>query len=270
MDEPEPRERLRQLRVQSGLSQERLAQQIRVSPSTVGKWERGEQTPRPGRRPSLARTLGVPDPILAAALDGEDDGASTGVPEWLGSLAGFEARARAVQSFESFTIPGLLQTEDYARAVESSVADENLTDRDIERRVANRLRRQMVLRRSPDPLHLSVVIDESVILRSVGDRLVMRDQIDHLISQVACPNVEIRLLPLTAKAFAAVGPFMLFFTVGRTPDMASAMERAEPHYLFRRPDVDAHQHLFDYLTSRSLCPDETQARLAVLCKELYS
>ena len=269
MGELEPRVGLRRLRVQAGLSQEDVAEALQVAPCSYSDWERGAATPRPGRRPLLASILGVSDRELASVLDGEDLNDDLGVPGWLGFLANFESMARAIRTFEMFNVPGLLQTEGYALAVERSVTDEPVTERDIEQRVVSRLRRQSVLQREPEALELSVVLDESVLLRPAGDAAVMRKQIVHLLDMAQRPSIELRLLPLRAQAFAAFGRFTLFFDSDPTPTVASIVDRGGPHYLFRLPDLQAHDRLFNYLATKALTPAETTDKMTAICKEYY-
>ncbi|MFI7607924.1 Scr1 family TA system antitoxin-like transcriptional regulator [Micromonospora sp. NPDC049366] len=197
-------EELRLARVTSGLSQSALAEALSYSGALVAKVETSE------RRPSLdfARRCDV---VFGA--DGRFEriqrriSRETVVP-WFRDWAGIEQEATALRWFEPLYLPGLVQTEGYARAV---LAGAGLFGADeIEQQVAARLDRQGVLTRDRPPL-LSVVVDEHTLRRRVGGPEVMREQLRHLVKvATALPRVRIQVVPLSAGAYAGLdGPFVI-------------------------------------------------------------
>ncbi|PZG14147.1 XRE family transcriptional regulator [Micromonospora craterilacus] len=197
-------EELRLARAAVGMSQTALAEALSYSAALVAKVETGE------RRPSLdfARRC---DAVLGA--DGRFEriqrriSRETVVP-WFRDWAGVEQEATALRSFEPLCVPGLLQTEGYARAL---LAGGGLFAPDeIEQQVTNRLDRQAALTRDRPPL-FSVVIDEYVLRRWIGGPEVMREQLRHLVKLGSTlPRVRIQVVPLSAGPYAGLGgPFVI-------------------------------------------------------------
>ncbi|MFI7488648.1 Scr1 family TA system antitoxin-like transcriptional regulator [Micromonospora echinaurantiaca] len=197
-------EELRLARATSGMSQSALAEALSYSGALVAKVETCE------RRPSLdfARRC---DAVFGA--DGRFEriqrriSRETVVP-WFRDWAGIEQEATALRWFEPLYVPGLLQTEGYARAI--LVGAGLFAADEIEQQVATRLDRQGVLTRERPPL-LTAVIDEHVLRRCVGESEVMREQLRHLVKVCsALPRVRIQIVPLSAGAYAGLdGPFVI-------------------------------------------------------------
>lgn len=186
---------LRFYRTRAGLSQEELGERISYSAKTVSAVETGRMPPAAD---------------FAARCDDELDtgGALTRwrtklvgwsvLPTWFRPWMGVEAEATLIRSNEDFVMPGLLQTEAYARALLGT-----------EQKVATRLERQRILdREDPLPPTLQIVIEESVLIRPVGGPQVMADQIEHLISMCDRPNIRVQVIPMGAYP-AATGSFAL-------------------------------------------------------------
>jgi len=267
------REALRQRRRQLGLTQEALAFAIGVAPTTYRDWERGVTSPRVGFRPRLARKLDVSLAEIARMLDGDPrPGAPDGltVLSWLGHFAALEQGAAHIWSFEPVVVPGLLQTAGYATAVEAVGPDPG-TPEDVARLVDARIARQGVLAREPEPLELSVVLDESVLYRVAGDRSVMAAQLEHLADAMTAPTIEVQVLPLDAGVFSAsFGNFTVLTSPGSPePYMACVEDRAGPQYLDRRHEVSAYIRLFTFLSSVALSPTDSLDLIKTVAKERY-
>ncbi|GAA2221678.1 Scr1 family TA system antitoxin-like transcriptional regulator [Micromonospora olivasterospora] len=197
-------EELRLARAANGMSQAALAEALSYSAALVTKVENCE------RRPSLdfARRCDI-----VFATDGKFEriqrriGRETVVP-WFRDWAGMEQEVTALRTFEPLCVPGLLQTEGYARAIHAGgglfAGDE------IERHVTNRLDRQALLNRERPPL-LSMVIDEYVLRRRIGGPEVMREQLQHLVKLGSTlPRLRIQVVPLSAGAYPGLaGPFVI-------------------------------------------------------------
>ena len=197
-------EELRLARAAQGMSQTALAEALSYSAALVAKVETCE------RRPSIdfARRC---DTVFGA--DGRFEriqrriSRETVVP-WFRDWAGIEQEATALRWFEPVYVPGLLQTEGYARAI--LVGAGLFASDEIDQQVTARIDRQAVLTRDRPPL-LSVVIDEYVLRRRIGGPEVMREQLRHLVKLGSTlPRVRIQVVPLSAGAYPGLdGPFVI-------------------------------------------------------------
>jgi transcriptional regulator with XRE-family HTH domain len=200
-----------EMREERGLSREALAHRMGVSVRTVARWESGMHTPQMAQRVTLAEVLDRP---LADVLRALDDHADSPLPPTyrapttgLDMLAMLEQSCRQMRTVELTIVPGLLQTADYAAAVEA-VDPARPTAREITRRVSERLQRQRSLDRD-DPLHLLALLDPSILREEIGGPAVMAAQLAHLREADAQPNVTIRLLTAAGRIAASNGPFKL-------------------------------------------------------------
>lgn len=147
------------------------------------------------------------------------------VPEYFDLFVGLEAAATRMSKYEAELVPGLFQTEDYARTlVRSDHPDED--DAEIERRVELRMARQAILRRPVDPPALRVVLSESVVRRPVSGAAVMAAQLRHLAQVAELPNVELRIIPF--KTGFHPGMFSGAFTILRFPLNGGGVESEPP------------------------------------------
>lgn len=243
-----------------------------VSTTTYRNWERGVYLPRIGFRPRLADRLAVTLEEVGRWFGGANGVSAPkgmSVPGWLGHLATLEQGASRILTYEPVVVPGLLQTEDYATAIERVG---RVSDEDVVERVRARIARQAVLYREDNPLELSVLLDESVLHRTAGDREVMAGQLEHLSTiSVTCPAVEVRILPLSAEAFhAAWGSFVILTSPGSSqPYMACAVDGVGARYLDRPGEVEAHTEAFDLLSNVALPPAESRHAIAATLQERY-
>ncbi|MFG3697412.1 Scr1 family TA system antitoxin-like transcriptional regulator [Micromonospora sp. NPDC047620] len=195
---------LRRLRTERGLSQEELARRINYSGSLVGMVEIGRRTPsldfvrRADEALDSGGLLGRILPLVSVET----------APAWFRPWVAVEQEAATLWWFEISVLPGLLQTEGYARAI---LAGGGLHCPDqIEQRVTARLQRQQILDRAQPP-QLVAVIDEGILRRPVVDQLgVMREQLEHLIALAARPHVHLHVVPTEVGVYPGLaGPFIL-------------------------------------------------------------
>lgn len=265
-------EGLRVRRELLGHTQESMAVAVGVAVSTYKGWERGIRTPRMGLRRQLARACQASLVEVSGWFDRRPapPGAVT-VPTWLGHYAALEQGAGELWAYEPVTMPGLLQTAAYAAAVERAevVAP---SDGEVDRWVGLRLARQAVLDRRPEPLRLSVVLDESVLLRVAGDGEVMADQLDHLARQAERPNVDVRVVPLDRGAHvAAFGSFTVLTAPGAPrPNMAITLDRSSAHYLELAAVVEAHAALFRHLQDVARSPSASIELIRAVSRERFT
>ncbi|NJP33208.1 helix-turn-helix domain-containing protein [Micromonospora thermarum] len=197
------RDQLRRARQARGLSQEELGKLVSYSSSYVSAVETGQSPVKPDY---LAR--------LDSALD--TGGLFVGMlelirfhaaPEWFRPWEENEREAAALRWYDPTVIPGLLQTEGYARAMLGVIGE--LTAEEVETRVVARLARQSLLTANPRP-HLVAVLEEHTLRRQVGDRETMREQLQHLLVVGTEPNVQVRVVPADSPWHIGLhGPFVL-------------------------------------------------------------
>ncbi|MEM8923955.1 MAG: helix-turn-helix transcriptional regulator [Actinomycetota bacterium] len=264
------RQQLAARRKALGFSQESLAEHLQVTTSAVSRWEQGVATPKATIRRPLADVLDLSPVELDFLLDADEDEqreqlqALNGhvVPPWLRHFASLEQSASEFRTFEPMVVPALLQTEAYAQSVERAY-HRPVTHTEVSRRVEVRLQRQQVLTRRPDPLRMLCVIDESVLIRMIGDPTVMREQLQHLALMAARPNVELRLAPLDAHIYgAAIGAFQLMTAPGdASPFVACTEDLASMRYHDNQLEVESYAALFDHLFAVALHPTDTIERI---------
>jgi hypothetical protein len=172
-------------------------------------------------------------------------------PEYTALIA-LEAEAESVRWYAPVVVPGLLQTERYARDVIRSgllIAPPGA----VERRVQVKMTRQRVLTRD-DPLQMAVVIDEAAILRTIGGPEVMREQLAHLTAMAARPNITVQVLPLNAGSHPALnGEFtILTFPDLVAPDVVYLENMTSDLYVEREGDVYRYGLAFDRLRELAL------------------
>ena len=200
---------LRHYRMSAGLSQEQLGSRIHCSADLIGKIENGQ------RAPTLEFTAScdaVPELDTRGALGRmrdhlQDHLKYRAYPGWFHDWPVKESEAKTLRWFEPLLVPGLLQTEDYARALlRTRVGD---TDDEIEDMVTARMERQAIFRR-PKPPTLWAIIDEGVLHRPIGGPKVMTGQLRHLTEMAERPNVVLQVVPAAVGAYEGLrGPFVI-------------------------------------------------------------
>jgi transcriptional regulator with XRE-family HTH domain len=168
----------------------------------------------------------------------------------------FEGEAEELLTFELAVIPGLLQTEEYARALNEAGPAEIDAD-EIEERVKVRAERQRILERD-NPVRLFAVIDEAALRRPVGSPEVMRAQLQHLIDLAAHPKITLQVLPFAAGPHPGTGGrfTIMSFPGAGTPD-AVYIETIAGELLIESGDVDRYRSVFRRLNAKALSPEAT-------------
>jgi transcriptional regulator with XRE-family HTH domain len=193
---------MKTLRVRAGLERAEFGRRIGYSASTVASFEQGRRIPSP-------RTIDRADEVLGAGgllCLWKDQVERAQYPVFFQGMAVLEKEAVELLAYDTLVVKGLLQTEEYMRAL-LGMRRPPLDQETIEQRVAARLARQDIFDRRPAPL-LSFVMDESVLRRWYGGKEVLRGQLEHLLLVGQKPNVEIQVMPLQCQESAGVdGPF---------------------------------------------------------------
>ncbi|MBD9730595.1 helix-turn-helix transcriptional regulator [Streptomyces sp. H28] len=203
-------------RERAGLSQKELGDRLGYGEETISSVERARRTPQPELLVAVDRLLECGGLLASAAEDVERAKTRRRVrhPEWFRDYARLEAEAVEVCFYSTLTVPGLLQTREYAQTI-FTARRPFLDEETIERRVAARLDRQEILTRWPPPM-VTALVEESVLLREIGGRAVQQEQLQHLLRMGQLRNVEIQVLPLKYHGHAGMeGPFILLTPKGK-------------------------------------------------------
>jgi hypothetical protein len=186
------------------------------------------------------------------------------------SLPGFEEAATWIRTYESNVVPGLLQTEDYAKAIVRGFLGDVIDPTIIERKAEARRARQQILERD-QPSELWAIIDEAALLRLVGGAEVMCRQIHHLIEMAAWPHITIQILPNSAGAHAGLdgGAFVIL-------DFAATADRSLVYlggataslFLEKPEDVQGYNLIFSRMMTSELTPDESVSHMITLRNQL--
>jgi len=246
---------LRRLRESRGMTAELAADAIRGSHSKISRMEHGRVGFKERDVTDLLTLYGVVDGEERAALLNLAREANTPgwwhaysdiLPSWLESYVGLEAAASVIRNFEIQFMPGLLQTEEYARALIR--LGNAVTEDEIGRRSELRISRQEILKKVNPPQYWAV-IDEGALHRPVGTRQVIRDQIQHLIAMSEHPAVTLQVLPFGAGAHSAMGgPFtILRFGEPDIQDVVYMEQLTSALYLDKQAEVDNYLEVMEQL-----------------------
>jgi transcriptional regulator with XRE-family HTH domain len=241
--------RVRKLRTAAGMTQADLGRRTHVVSTRITQIERAS-----GAKPTLG---------LAQALDEAlgADGLLTDLwpyvyretfPDWSRAFMAYSARAVSIRQYAAHVVPGLLQTEDYARALLS--VGRSLRDSvQLEERLSARLARQERLK-SPERPALWVVLDEAVLLRPIGGRTVMREQLRFLVAAAESAAVTVQILPFDEGAHDSLGGSMTVLTLPGGAEVAY-LEGADYGRLIEEPtEVERHSAVYSSLRAVALPP----------------
>ncbi len=258
---------LRRLRESQSIKLEEVAERLGLAPSTLSRIETGKAPTRTAYLNSMLELYGVDDQgqrqvLLEMAREGHRKGwwaVWDGVlPTGFGIYVGLEAEAASLRIYETQVVNCLLQTEDYARAVMSTVRRRQTPD-EIDRLVKLRMQRQEVLMRA-DPLELWIILDEAVLRRMVGPSCVMRQQLEHLYETSQWPNVTLQVLTFGSGLHPGMGgPFAIIeFPDPFDPDVVYTEGITGHAYIEERDrEVRARSETFDLLRAAALPPADS-------------
>ncbi|MEU3713186.1 helix-turn-helix domain-containing protein [Streptomyces catenulae] len=270
--------RLQDLREKAGLSFEQAAEALDVTHATVRRMEKAEVGLKIPYVEKLLATYGVTEPTeIAGFVSLAREANRPGwwhrfrdvLPDWFSAYVSLESEANLIRGYQPAYVPGLLQTEEYARAVLRAGMPHAAAD-DIDRSVALRMERQSLLTRENAPT-LWVVMDETVLRRPIGDDpQVMRDQIARLVEATALPNVRLQIIPFAAGPHPAMyGPFHIFrFPIPELPDIAYAESLVGAQYFDQRNDVSQFLEALDRMCAQAAPAHATEDILGGFRKEI--
>lgn len=277
---------LRRLRERAGLTGEEVAEQLGWSGSKVSRIELYRTGVKTADLTRLLQLYGVSSThqaeLLALAREPRRKGwweaYSDALPEEYAAYIVLEAEAVSMECWSSQLVHGLFQTADYASAIIEAHMDStaSLPPGKIRQRVATRLERQQVLTRSERPLEFSVVLDQSVLLRQVGNAAVMREQLEHLLEVSEQPNVSLTVLPLVGSHPIGTGGFgILHFLpvpgIGQSSDVVYVEQLSRTAlYVEDEDEVHEYRQAFRRLAGRSLDPVQSRQLIATAIRETWS
>ncbi|MDW4903913.1 helix-turn-helix transcriptional regulator [Streptomyces sp. ADMS] len=265
---------LRRLREQKGMTAEEVAERLLVSQSKISRLENGRRSISQRDVRDLCGVYEVEDQrmvdsLMEMAKDSRQQGwwhAFGDVPYSV--YIGLETDAASLRAFESQIIPGLLQTRPYAEALIQGALPETSTD-DVEKRVQVRLRRQERVSTDDNPLRLWAVIDEAALHRVVSNRLVMREQLEHLAEMSQLPHVTVQVLPYEVGAHPGLNGQ---YAILEFPDAADSsvvyIEGVTSDlYLEKAPDVQKYSVMYEHLRAQALNVDQSRQFILNVAKE---
>ncbi|WP_214367345.1 helix-turn-helix domain-containing protein [Pseudonocardia sp. H11422] len=260
---------LRRLRNKAGLHLDDVAEQLTCSTSKISRLETGKGIPKLPDVRELMRIYGVTsdterDMLIRLVRDSREQGwwepYTEGVPperfvlDAPGRYAALETEATAVRCFTAMVLPGLLQTQDYAREMMTAILPHHRPS-EIERLVDLRMQRQQALHRADSPLELSVVLDEALLRRVVGGREMMADQLRSIDALLDLPTVDVRVLSFEAGFHRALlGQFTILELRESLADIVYVEGHAGDSYLDNEPDVTLYKEVYVDVARRALDP----------------
>ncbi|MFE2530600.1 helix-turn-helix domain-containing protein [Streptomyces sp. NPDC059371] len=260
--------RLQELRETAGLKREEAARVLRVAPATVRRMETAEVALKIPYVQVLLTTYGVSDDeveiFVALAEEANEPGwwqrYHDVLPDWFSMHVSLEGAARLIRSYEPHFVPGLLQTEEYARAVLEAGTVGQTGAEAIDRHVALRMKRQALLTRE-EPPHLWVIMDETALLRPVSIRgEVMREQMDRLLEWVELDHVTLQVAEYAAGPHPGTyTSFALFrFAERELPDIVYSEYVTGALYLDAREEVALHLEVLDHMSAHAASAERTK------------
>jgi Domain of unknown function (DUF5753)/Helix-turn-helix domain len=269
---------LRRLREAQGVTREDAGWEIRSSESKISRMELGRVSFKERDVADLLTLYGLADEdpererLIALAREANNPGwwhrYGDVLPSWFQSYLGLEAAAALIRTYEVQFIPGLLQTEEYARAVVAHGLTELPAD-EVERRVELRLRRQRILT-SAHPTRLWAVIDEAALWRPIGGSDVTRDQLRALLDAARLQNITVQVMPFHVGGHAGeAGAFtILRFPEPELHDIAYVEQLTGAMYLERDDDMDHYGAAMERLCVQSASPEESMDLISKIIREI--
>ncbi|HEX5568893.1 MAG TPA: helix-turn-helix transcriptional regulator [Streptomyces sp.] len=259
---------LRRLREARGVTREAAGYSIRASESKISRMELGRVSFKARDVEDLLTLYGVTDeaerePLLGLARESSVAGwwhnYSDVLPNWFQTYVGLEGAASDIGVYEVQFVSGLLQTEDYARAVVTSGHRTGLSKDEVDRRVALRLERQKLLLSERAPRY-RCVLDEAALCRPYGGREVMDAQLRHLAELSELPHVTVQVMPFGSGGHPAEsGAFTLLrFPESELSDIVYLEHLTSALYLDKPEEVAQYGHVLERLLRDSLNPQESR------------
>ena len=269
--------RLRSLRLAKGITREQAGYAIRGSDSKISRMELGRVAFKERDVTDLLKLYGIDDHAEHARLLGLAREANTPgwwhaygdvLATWFQNYLDLEQATELIRTYEIQFVPGLLQTDAYARAV-ITLGHGRAAEDEISRRAGLRMARQQLLTR-PEPPRLWAVLDEAVLRRPIGGLEVLREQIEHLIEMTRMRNVRLQVMPFKSGGHAAAGGAfsILRFAHSDVPDVVYIEHLTSGLYLDKREDVDIYAAAMGRLFIEAEPPNRTPDILREVLRDI--
>jgi hypothetical protein len=253
-----------------------VAEHLECSASKISRVETGRVSVSPRDVRDMLELYNVPaqqrDSLVQLARDSRQKGwwhaYSDTIHPQFATYVGLESAASEIRVYEVNLLPGLLQTEDYARTI-IKAGTMNGSQEDVERRVSLRMARQPALTRAEPPM-LWTVVDEAALRRRVGGTELMRAQLEHVLELSSLKNVAMQVIPFGAGAHPGMGrPFVILgFPERIDTDVVYLEDLTSAFYLEDVEEVDRYNVFFNHLRATALSFEDSAALVTSVLKEL--
>jgi transcriptional regulator with XRE-family HTH domain len=268
---------LRRLREHAGITRDDAGYHIRASGSKISRMELGRVSFKERDVTDLLEYYGITDLAEREKLVQLTREANATpwyqkfqdvVPDWFHVFVGLEEAAQLIRVYEVQFVPGLLQTEEYARAIIMQGAP-GVDPDEVERRVGLRMGRQKLLTRENPPRYW-VIMDEAALRRPMGGRDVHVAQIERLIDLVGEPNITLQVMPFKYGGHAADGGAFTIMRFPETdlPDVVYMEYLTGAHYIDKPEEVERYAAVMERLSVAGTSPDRTREILSGMLKEI--
>jgi len=265
---------LRRLRELKGMTAEEVAERLLVSQSKISRLENGRRSISQRDVRDLCGVYEVEDHrIVDSLMQMAKDSRQQGWWHSFGDIPysvyiGLETDAASLRVYDPQVVPGLLQTRQYAEALITGALPETAAA-DVEKRVQVRLRRQERITAPENPLRLWTVMDEAALRRLVGNKSLMRDQLEHLVEQSQLPHVTVQVIPFDMGAHPGLNGQ---YAILEFPDAADSsvvyIEGVTSDLYLEKPnDVQKYSVMYEHLRAQALNPDQSRQFIADAAKE---
>ncbi|MGX5189111.1 helix-turn-helix domain-containing protein [Streptomyces avermitilis] len=265
---------LRRLRELKGMTAEEVAERLLVSQSKISRLENGRRSISQRDVRDLCGVYEVEDHrIVDSLMQMAKDSRQQGWWHSFGDIPysvyiGLETDAASLRVYAPQVVPGLLQTRPYAEALIAGALPETAPG-DIDKRVQVRLRRQERISAPDNPLRLWTVLDEAALRRVVGNRSLMREQLEHLVEQSQLPHVTVQVIPFEMGAHPGLNGQ---YAILEFPDAADSsvvyIEGVTSDlYLEKAADVQKYSVMYEHLRAQALNVEHSRQFIADIAKE---
>ncbi|MEU3458535.1 helix-turn-helix transcriptional regulator [Streptomyces sp. NPDC006733] len=266
---------LRRLREQADMTAREAAALLAINPIQISQIESGRGGISEERLRRLAGFYECDDPALIDALvemanergKGWWDDYRGVLPPGFQDLAELDCRASFLRTLDIVHVPGMMQTEDYARAVFTYVKPD-LPSQDIDARVEHRMRRRLLFDKDRPP-EFSAIIHEAALRIMVGSRKLAREQLDHLLDLSERQRVAVRVIPFSAEGFAGAG-YSMMYAGGRVPQLDTVVIDGAHHSMFldTQAQLRKHRAVFAKVEGSALHPEASRELIHRISQEL--
>ncbi|WP_329338738.1 helix-turn-helix domain-containing protein [Streptomyces sp. NBC_00663] len=264
---------LKKLREKSALTCAHVGEALDWSGSKVNRMETGSGRVQPSDIDALCRFYGTTDELReflkSLAREAKTRGwwqvHGSGVPEWFNIYIGLEQEASTLRQYQCELIPGLMQTEAYTGELHTTGA--HMSAEDIDKAVRVRMERQAMLT-GPDAPDAWFIVNEGALRNVIGDRALMREQLERILDSAELSSVTLQVLPFDAGTYPATGTFtMLGFPDQEDPDLVYRDGITDAVYLEGEHHVREYTRAFDGLRAAALSPQRSIQLIKTVLKD---